>query len=377
MIQPVVEFDVIIAGGGLAGRSLAYFLSREADSAGLRILIVDDAASYQHRSIIYRHTGELPLSLTPAATYRKLAVDTEAGQRVLPLERHTLCLTSSRRIFATLDEVLDANPRITRLNAHIALIRTEEDKVVVTLSDGRRFDAAYCFDSTSPPPGVHAPLLMSGEIRRVRTSHETFDPSVATLIDFRNGDHEPVHFHCVLPLSTREAFVEVTRITQGQDPTSDWSFEKATQEYLRSIWEVADFSTVAVQRGTIPLGLPRQTSRGRHLYIGTASGAVKATTGYGFTRILQQSEHIASSLATAEVPTVPRPPLRFGWYDKPVLNMWKHHPESAVQFMQAAFRSHDADLILDFLDEGTTPLQERGLLGSMPVRMLLDPRLWL
>jgi len=50
---------------------------------------------------------------------------------------------------------------------------------------------------------------------------------------------------------------------------------------------------------------------------------------------------------------------------------------SAVRFMRAAFSPLDADLILDFLDERTTLLQERELLGSMPVRMLMQPRLWL
>jgi hypothetical protein len=57
--------------------------------------------------------------------------------------------------------------------------------------------------------------------------------------------------------------------------------------------------------------------------------------------------------------------------------MWHHDPEQAVQFMRAAFTSGDADLVLDFLDERTTFAQERGLLGSMPVAMLLQPRLWI
>ncbi len=372
-----MDYKVVIAGGGLAGRSLAYFLSQETTLTGMRILVVDDAEDIQHRSIIYWHDEELPIPLTPTATYRNIAVGTEKGHRVLPLNRHKLCLTSSQQIFASLDNVIDSNPRITRLDARISRIRAQRDDVEVTLSDGRSFRTAYCFDSTSPPPASRAPLIMSGEIRQVQTPRDVFDPSVATFMDFRSRDHQPVHFHCVLPLSPGHALVEVTRITPDIDSLEGWSFEDATTAYLRTAWGVTDFSTTSIQRGIIPLGLPSPAPDGRHLYIGAAAGAVKATTGYGFTRILQQTRHLASSLAATGNPIPFRPPPRFRWYDKPVLNMWKHDPGLAGRFMRSAFTAQDADLILDFLDERTTPLQERAFLGSMPVGGLLHPRLWL
>jgi lycopene beta-cyclase len=378
MTHPAPEYDVIIAGGGLAGRSLAYFLSREPELTGARILIIDDAGDrYPHRSLIYWHDNALPLPLTPAATFTSLAVDAGPGQRVLPLKRHRLCLTSSRAVFRSLDEVIDANPHITRLDAHVSRIRAHADSAEVALSDGRLLTTPHCFDSTVPPTGITAPLLMSGEVRRVRTGHDSFDPSIATFIDFRSGEHHPVHFHCVLPISAREAVVEVTRIMPGKAPSPEFSFEQATSAYLRTVWGVSEFSSLSVERGSIPLGIRTSSPQGRRVRIGSPSGAVKATTGYGFTRILRQTQHIASTLASTGSPAAPRPSPRFRWYDKPVLKMWKHDPERAVQFMKAAFTAGDADLVLDFLDERTTFAQERGLLGSMPVSTLLQPRLWI
>ncbi|WP_081747629.1 lycopene cyclase family protein [Arthrobacter sp. Br18] len=377
MTPRVQEYDVVIAGGGLAGRSLAYYLSKEPGMAGARILIIDSSAPYPHRSLIYWHDGIPPLPLIPAASFTSLAVDAGTTQQILPLERHHLCLTSSRSVFRCLDEVIDANPRITRLDGQVSRVRSHADAVEVTLSDGRLVRASHCFDSTFPSTGVKARLLMSGEVRRVLTPHESFDPSVATFIDFRSGEHHPVHFHCVLPISTREAFVEVTRIVPSGVAGPEFPFEQATSAYLRSVWGVGDFSSLSVERGSIPLGIRSSSPRGRHLRTGTPSGVVKATTGYGFTRILRQAERIASSLASTGLPEAPRPDRRFRWYDKPVLRMWKHDPERAVQFMKAAFTSHDADLVLDFLDERTTFPQEKALLGSMPVTMLLQPRLWI
>lgn len=378
MTHQAQDYDVVIAGGGLAGRSLAYFLSREPELAGARILIIDDAEDrYPHRSLIYWHDHALPLPLTPAATFTSLAVDAGPAQRVLPLKRHRLCLTSSRAVFRCLDEVIDAKPQITRLDARVLRVRAHADSVEVALSEGRIFTASHCFDSTLPRTGIKAPLLMSGEVRRVRTAHDAFDPSIATFIDFRSGEHDPVHFHCVLPISAREAVVEVTRIMPGKVPSPEFSFEQATSAYLRRVWGVREFSLLSVERGSIPLGVHPSSPRGRHVRIGTPSGAVKATTGYGFTRILRQSQHIASTLASTGSPHAPRPSPRFRWYDKPVLKMWKHDPEHAVQFMKAAFTSGDADLVLDFLDERTTFAQERELLRCMPVTTLLQPRLWI
>jgi lycopene beta-cyclase len=378
MTHQAQEYDVIIAGGGLAGRSLAYFLSRRPELTGARILMIDGAeAHYPHRSLIYWHDTALPLPLVPAATFTNLAVDVGPSQRILPLRRHRLCLTSSRTIFRCLDDVIDTNPHITRLDARVSRVRAHAHSVEVAVTDGRLFTASHCFDSTLPPTGTKAPLHMAGEIRRVRTRDETFDPSIATFIDFRSGEHDPVHFHCVLPISPREAFVEVTRIVPDAASLSEFSFEQATSAYLREVWGASEFSSLSVERGSIPLGIRCTSPRGRHVRIGTASGVVKATTGYGFTRILRQAERIASSLAATGSPDAPRPSPRFRWYDKPVLRMWKHNPEQAVQFMKSAFTSGDADLVLDFLDERTTFTQERGLLGSMPVAMLLQPRLWL
>ena len=366
MTHPAREYDVVIAGGGLAGRSLAFFLSREPGLSGARILIIDDAGDrYPHRSLIYWHDGALPLPLTPAATFTNLAVDAGPAQRVLPLERHRLCLTSSRDVFRCLDDVIDANPQISRLDARVSRVRAHADSVDVALSDSRLVTASHCFDSTLPPTGITAPLLMSGEVHRVRTAHDSFDPSTATFIDFRSGEHHPVHFHCVLPLSAREAVVEVTRIMPGRTPTPEFTFEQATSDYLRKVWGVNEFSSLSVERGSIPLGIRPRSPRGRHVHTGCPAGAVKATTGYGFTRILRQTQHLASTLASTGSPDAPRPSPRFRWYDRPLLKMWEHDPEHAVHFMRAAFTSGDADLVLDFLDERTTFAQERGLLGGL------------
>ncbi|VEH43299.1 Uncharacterised protein [Kocuria rosea] len=152
MTHPAREYDVVIAGGGLAGRSLAFFLSREPGLSGARILIIDDAGDrYPHRSLIYWHDGALPLPLTPAATFTNLAVDAGPAQRVLPLERHRLCLTSSRDVFRCLDDVIDANPQISRLDARVSRVRAHADSVDVALSDSRLVTASHCFDSTLPP----------------------------------------------------------------------------------------------------------------------------------------------------------------------------------------------------------------------------------
>ncbi|MDQ0735079.1 lycopene cyclase family protein [Arthrobacter agilis] len=378
MADPVQTYDVIIAGGGIAGRSLAYFLSRKPQLAGTRILLIDGARNqYEHRSLIYWHDGDFPLPLAPAATFKSIAVDAEPARRVLPLKHHSLCLTSSRTVFRCLDKVIDANSHITRLDANISRVRSHKDFVEVTLSDGQPFRAPYCFDSTFYPLGVKAPLLMSGEIRRIRTPQPSFDPSVATFIDFRSGEKTPVHFHCVLPISAREAFVEVTRILPNGHIDPGFSFEEATSAYLGEVWGVTEFSLLSLERGFIPLGIHPPAPHRRHMYIGTPSGVIKATTGYGLTRILRQTESIAASLASTGSPDAPRPSRRFHWYDKPVLRMWKHSPQDAVSFMKAAFAAGDADLVLDFLDEQTTLEQERGLLGSMPVTLLLHPRLWI
>ncbi len=369
------SYDYVIAGAGLAGRSLAYFLSLDERTSRRRILLIQSPDEYSHRTLSYWTDGEPPLGLSSGPAYRRLRISTGSTEETYELRQHAVRMTSSRDVFTAMDQRLHGNGSLLIITGRVASIRGGHRSGKVTLEDGRRFTADYIFDSTFSPDGLRPKLMMHGEGWHITTPSPSFDVDTATLFDFRTSTEDAVRFFYVLPRSASEALVEVTHLNPRTAPAG-MDYAKELSDYLKQVWRLDDFRVEATEGGTIPLALRPPRSARRVIPIGTRSGIVKATTGFGFTRILDQSRQISESLAAGGAPAYTRSAWRFRAYDKPVIGMWRHRPSKAAGFMGSTFAANDADTVLRFLSEQTTFAEERAIAGTMPVRELLDPAIW-
>ncbi len=369
------HYDYVIAGAGLAGRSLAYFLSRDERTSRRRILLIESPDEYPHRTLSYWTDGEPPLGLASGAAYRRLRISTGSTEETYDLRKYAVRVTSSREVFAAMDPHLQGNDSLVWVTGRVGSVRGGRRSAKVTLEDGRRFTADYVFDSTFSPEGLRPKLMMHGEGWHIAAPSPVFDVDTATLFDFRTSSKDAVRFFYVLPRSASEALVEVTHLSPRAAPAGI-DYAKELTDYLEQVWHLHDFRVAATEGGTIPLALRPPRPVGRVIPIGTRSGIVKATTGFGFTRILDQSRQLSESLAAGRSPAYTRSALRFRAYDKPVIGMWRHRPSKAAGFMASTFAANDADTVLRFLSERTTLTEERAIAGTMPVRELLDPAIW-
>ena len=125
------------------------------------------------------------------------------------------------------------------------------------------------------------------------------------------------------------------------------------------------YQVLEEERGTIPMALTNASQqRGKIFAIGTASGQVKASTGYAFTRM-----H-ADAKARVHQKSFTRKP-RFAFYDSILLHMIQTENKMIPHVMDQLFGRTPFARVLNFLDEKTSIWQEIKLFSQLQIPLFL------
>jgi lycopene beta-cyclase len=390
--DPVERVDVLVIGAGVAGLSLACELaaSRLRDR---RILVLDDGSRpLPDRSWAYWTDHRRTVHRAAAQSVDRLAVHTLGRDRLLRPERYRYELVTGADLLALTRSLAAGAPGLQLRRGHVEAVARQPDGVTVTV-DGHPIRAALVFDSVGVPgatdgggdldpdrrTAARSPRMwMAFSERRVRTERPAFDPGTATLFDFRvpqGGDARFVH---VLPVSPREALIQLTGYSRRPlpPPVADLA------GYLEQVLRVGSALILYEGAGSIPLR-PARPARpvGPVLPIGVNAGLLKASTGYAFERIQRHTQALVTALVAAQGSDAPagaalrgpapaaRAPgssARHRWLDEVFLQAIAHDPAVLERTFAALVDGNPADRLLAFLDESLPIGQELRLIGSMP-----------
>ena len=144
--------------------------------------------------------------------------------------------------------------------------------------------ARWAFDGrpASPSPKRHGEVDWVQHFvgLEVETERPVFDPSVATLMDFRVMDGDDIRFMYVLPLDERRALVEDTFF--GGAPRPESEYVDAIAEYLDERLDAGPWRETHRERGAIPMRTvrPQAPDAPRVALIGVRAGMARPSTGY-------------------------------------------------------------------------------------------------
>lgn len=348
--------SVVIAGGGLSGLSLAAHL------APLPVTVVDDGRR-DLTALSWASWSDRPGLLDAAVSreFDRIGVHAGGRTRVLGLGRYRYRVVRGADLLRV---VRDLAPGCEFVRGHVDEVSA--GRVVV---DGRALGAEWVFDSVHEPPPAQASLSFRGW--HVRSDRPVFDPGVPTLFDFRTPRLGGASFVYVLPVDAHRALVEHTSFTRSTvDPRAQ---RAALGEYLRDVVGVRGHVVEREEAAVLPLSsraVPRRS--GTVLRIGTPAGLVKASTGYGYQRVQQDSAAIARSMRRHGHPfDLPVPPARFRRYDGAMLDVVLREPARLEQAFAAMFRYPTAEPALRFLDERTSPADELRMFSALPAGAFL------
>jgi lycopene beta-cyclase len=185
-------------------------------------------------------------------------------------------------------------------------------------------------------------------------------------MDYSVQMYQDVHFIYVLPFTQTRALIEATFFSLYV--AADDVYDVLINDYLHEKYPGVKFVVASTEKGCIPMS--RQTfnryGRAGEVLIGQAAGMVKASTGYTFNRITQDSIWLAQNL-NFNLPDVQTGTNgRFKFYDQLLLNLIRKKPGLIAGIFTSLFKQNSFARVLRFLDERTRPVHEFAIFWSLP-----------
>ena len=335
------------------------------------MLLVDDGSVPLDERVwaSWLPVGDHGDDLAVSASWRRLVVATDRGERVLGLRRHRYVAVRGRDLRAATDVALEVVSGV-RLAATVTALDDDGATVRVTTSAGQ-LRTGLVLDSVGVlggvPPSPRAWMSFSG--CEIETDGPAFDRTSVRLMDFRVPQADGATFAYTLPWTADRALVELTRISADPTPTST---DRDLTAHLDRVLGAGRYRVVRREAGVLPLAprvrRPRTT---RCLAIGAEAGLVRSSTGYGYARMRRDAACIAEQLRRGERPSGLRRSRRHHVMDAIFLELATRDAGTLVYSLERLFARNPVDLVLRFLDEATLPGEEARLISSLPTSPFL------
>ena len=185
----------------------------------------------------------------------------------------------------------------------------------------------------------------------IKTSEEKFDANNAHFMDFRVDQGGETRFFYVLPLNKKEALIEIA-IFSSEIPKPDF-YDSFIQEYINHTIGIDKFDIIEEEVGAIPMttfNFQKNKSE-RIINIGTNGGSVKASSGYAFKRIQEDTDTLLKYIEMDRLHKYHPQPNRFTLYDKTMLNAILSNKTTGEEVFTKLFQKLKPQTIFKFLDE--------------------------
>ena len=368
------QYDVIIAGSGAAGLSLAWYLSQSEICKNWSVLLLDkDLKNQNDRTWGFWTKTSTPFDSIVSWQFSKAEFISRYFQEVLELAPYHYQVLEGIRFYEFVRETLAELP-----NFHF---RKEEVKQI---SSGEKTASVHTEQATYQAPWVFSSIFLPEKVKQevqqergvylmqhfkgwlIQAPRPVFNPQQVRLFDFRTPQHRQMRFMYVIPQAPDRALVEFTLFSK--DLLAPAEYGEALEVYIRQVLKLEEYRVLDEEWGIIPMTTHRFPAREeRIIYIGTAGGASKASTGYTFQRI---QEHCRALVAQLEQEAPPYAKAgsnsRYRLYDAMLLNVMDEQGEKSESIFSALFRNNPPQRILKFLDEETHPGEELKIMNSVP-----------
>jgi lycopene beta-cyclase len=271
------------------------------------------------------------------------------------------------------------NSNVTFLYGDVECISNESNVAKVVVND-ETFTAQYIFNSIlfSKPriAGNKYYLLQHFKGLMIETTDAAFDPTQATLMDFRIDQSNGTSFMYVLPVSANKALIEYTLFTPALLPKEQ--YDDALLNYINGYLKLSNYKIVEEELGVIPMtNIPFNKGSQNIINIGTAGGQTKASTGYTFQFIQKQAQQIVDDLLLyGQIIThgklIDR---RFNLYDSTLLNILHHKKLGGDKIFAELFKKNKVESVLRFLDNESDLHDEWKIMRSLPQAIFLKAAL--
>jgi lycopene beta-cyclase len=365
------QYTYIIAGGGMSGLSLAYYLA-ESKLPYERILIIDQG-NEAPKTWCYWSDNVQPFDAYAEHTWMNLSVHTFANQQLdLQIDPFVYRKIESSTWTKAIKEKLQNNPKFEFVQATIESFQYQGKYAKVVTSKGAFEATEKIFDSVSPYP---CDLTNSKELKQhfvglfIETNFPLFDASKATLFDFRIAFTNACEFMYVLPTSARTALFEHTFFSSTL--LDEATYMTQIKAYLFAYHGLSDddYEIKGTEKGVIPMNYVeiKQNLHQKIVKIGTAGGFVKASTGYSFKRTQELLKNLVIQLESNQWKANVITQTTFKvLLDRIFIQVLVDQHVKGSNVFEKLFQKNSAQHMLRFLDEKTSVWEDLRMMATVP-----------
>ena len=365
-----MENDLLILGGGAAGLSLARRLAEQGMTAP-RTLVLESRVDYaDDRTWCFWMHPSAQLTHLVRRRWAKVSLASPTERVLVDCPEFPYALLPSGGFYQDSRECLARSERV-RLAMGVAVLGAPH-KVdglweVETSAGVQR--ARWIVDTRPPAPLAEgaAVLWQSFLGQEIEAAGPVFDPTVAEIMHFTEGEAGQILFHYLLPLSPTRALLEVTAFSPK--PAGPDAFRAELNRFIDRRLEGRRYQLRREEHGILPMGLPTPAPSADPTYVraGLMAGGARASSGYAFQRIQRWAESCAQSLADGHGP---RPHAADGWIlgrmDALFLQVLRRRPELAPTLFLAMFRKVAPARLARFMSDQATLLDNLAVIAALP-----------
>jgi lycopene beta-cyclase len=365
-----MENDLLILGGGGAGLSLARRLA-EQGAAAPRTLVLESRVDYaDDRTWCFWMHPSAQLTHLVRRRWAKVSLASPTERVLVDCPDFPYALLPSGGFYQDSREYLARSERV-RLAMGVSVLnapRKVDGLWEVETSAGVQ-RARWIVDTRpSAPPAEGAAVLWQSFLgQEIEAAGPVFDPTVAEIMHFTQGDAGQILFHYLLPLSPTRALLEVTAFSPK--PAGPDTFRAELNRFIDRRLEGRRYQLRREEHGILPMGLPAPEPSADPTYVraGLMAGGARASSGYAFQRIQRWAENCAQSLAAGHGP---QPHAADGWVlgqmDALFLQVLRRQPELAPTLFLAMFRRVAPARLARFMSDQATWLDNLAVMAALP-----------
>ena len=362
-------YDYIICGAGASGLILASSMLDDKYFSNKKILLIEkENKNLNDRTWSFWEgkNGKFDDLVSKSWSYAKFkSFNTNLEFNLDPFIYKTI---RSSDFYKKLFSKIKLSKQIKIENLEVKEIISEKNKVIIhTKSD--EFIGKYVFSSILKKDllkNSSFPFLKQHfEGWFIKTNKSFFDRNKTTLMDFSINQKNETRFIYILPFKSNEALIEFTLFTKSILKNSE--YEKVLKEYLNNKG-IDSYEILEKEKGVIPMTCYpfEKHNNSRVLFIGTAGGWTKASSGYTFKNIITKTELLINFLKREKDLSKFNLRSRFNFYDLILIDVLYNYNHLGDKIFSSLFRNNKPNKVLNFLDEKTNLIDELKIMYSFP-----------
>ena len=366
------KYDFIIAGGGMAGLSLAYYLT-QSPLRDRSVLIIDKELKNQNdRTWCFWERGKGPFESILFRKWNTVDFYGTTFSGPLNIGGYQYKMLRGIDFYQHVQTHLARFPNIERRQGTINRLKDTPDGGFLIVDD-EPVIANYVFDSTYllnlKKPGNHN-LLQHFKGWVITTEKPCFDINHPRIMDFRVAQQGDCRFLYVLPFDEKTAMVEYTIFNDHVLEAAE--YEASLRTYIATYLDAGTYTVNETEFGVIPMSdEPTPENPADHIVrIGTSGGYTKPSTGYTFQRTQRNLRELVNLLAATGIPE-----RRKSWFNAPfkglldsvLLNVLQYNRHPADDIFTRLYQHNPPERVLRFLDEDTSLWEDLRIMNSVPI----------